>query len=64
LERVNIAKGAKDETVIMISSTSYTPDEDLSMLVDSLKLLSKKQKEIAKLPNFHLVVTGSGPMKK
>lgn len=40
LERVGIAKGTKDETVIMISSTSYTPDEDLSMLVDCLKLLS------------------------
>jgi hypothetical protein len=45
----------------LISSTSYTPDEDIGLLVDSLKLLSKKQKENAKLPNFHLVVTGSGP---
>jgi len=48
----------------MITSTSYTPDEDLSMLIDALELLSKEQEQNPKIPNFHLIVTGAGPQKK
>jgi len=50
LEKVglgNILKSTKDNdkkerTILMITSTSYTPDEDLGMLIDALELLSKE----------------------
>jgi beta-1,4-mannosyltransferase len=45
--------------ILLLTSTSYTPDEDLGLLVDALHQYSK----LPNLPKLHLVVTGTGPLK-
>ncbi|CUM66287.1 uncharacterized protein PRCAT00003949001 [Priceomyces carsonii] len=54
--------GAKDlsEYKILVSSTSFTADEDFSILLDALKIWDKSS---TKLPKLLLIVTGKGPMK-
>ena len=49
----------KDRPILLLTSTSYTPDEDLGLLVDGLIQYSK----IDGLPKLHLIVTGTGPLK-
>lgn len=49
----------------MLTSTSYTPDEDIGLLIDSLKAYAIKRKQgNSVLPKIHLIVTGAGPLKK
>lgn len=48
---------------ILVSSTSFTPDEDFGILLDALKEYDEKS-EAAKLPPVLLIVTGKGPLKK
>lgn len=43
---------------ILVSSTSFTPDEDFNSLVDSLQAY-----EVSKAPPLLVLVTGKGPMK-
>lgn len=50
----------KDRPILMLTSTSYTPDEDLSIVVEALT----KYAERKDMPKIHLVVTGAGPQKK
>jgi len=45
----------------MITSTSYTPDEDIGLLIDALRKYANNPKQ---LPKIYLVVTGAGPLKK
>ncbi|OBA26695.1 hypothetical protein HANVADRAFT_24700, partial [Hanseniaspora valbyensis NRRL Y-1626] len=45
-----------------ITSTSFTPDEDLGMLLNSLDSLNKKLDSINK--KLLLVITGKGPLKE
>ena len=45
---------------ILVTSTSFTPDEDLNILLDALKLYEQKPS----LPPILLVVTGKGPLKQ
>lgn len=54
----------KERPLLMITSTSYTPDEDLAFLLRSLELYSDEMDRNKSLPPIHLVVTGSGPQKK
>lgn len=44
---------------ILISSTSFTPDEDFNILVDALKQYDLQ----ADLPKLKVIITGKGPMK-
>lgn len=53
-----------DRPLLLLTSTSYTPDEDLSLLINALRRYSKKSQEDDKLPRIILVVTGAGPQKK
>ncbi|KAI5958661.1 ALG1 [Candida theae] len=46
---------------ILISSTSFTPDEDFGLLLDALKLYDKSQQ--SNTPPILLIVTGKGPLK-
>ncbi|KAK9463371.1 uncharacterized protein V1516DRAFT_17142 [Lipomyces oligophaga] len=48
---------------LLISSTSYTPDEDLTVLLDALSLYDVKTTTEIPLPSIYLVVTGTGPLK-
>ena len=50
----------KERPLLLLTSTSYTPDEDLSILVSALEKYAAR----ADLPKIHLVVTGAGPQKK
>jgi len=50
----------EDRPLLLLTSTSYTPDEDLSILVSALEKYAARDD----LPRVHLVVTGAGPQKK
>ncbi|RCK56100.1 Chitobiosyldiphosphodolichol beta-mannosyltransferase [Candida viswanathii] len=45
---------------ILISSTSFTPDEDFNILLDALK----EYEDISNTPPIFLVVTGKGPLRQ
>ena len=47
---------------ILISSTSFTPDEDFDLLLDALKLYDTLGNP--NLPPILLIVTGKGPLKQ
>lgn len=47
----------KDRPILMLTSTSYTPDEDLSIIVEALTKYADRKD----MPKIHLVVTGAGP---
>lgn len=46
---------------ILVTSTSYTPDEDLNGLLDSLKIYDVSSRD---LPPLLLIITGKGPLKQ
>ncbi|KAJ3414148.1 mannosyltransferase [Chytridiales sp. JEL 0842] len=52
---------------LVISSTSWTEDEDFGILLDAIVLYDKKATKangsVQKLPNLLVVVTGKGPQK-
>ncbi|EMG47084.1 ALG1 Chitobiosyldiphosphodolichol beta-mannosyltransferase [Candida maltosa Xu316] len=48
------------EYKILISSTSFTPDEDFNVLLDALK----EYESTANTPPIFLIVTGKGPLKE
>jgi beta-1,4-mannosyltransferase len=47
-----------------VSSTSWTPDEDFSILLDALVAYSTKHEEQPSLPRIVAVITGKGPQKE
>ncbi|PJF17603.1 hypothetical protein PSACC_02601 [Paramicrosporidium saccamoebae] len=47
-----------EDVSLLVSSTSWTPDEDFSILVDALEILEGSLKK-----PIQLVVTGKGPLK-
>lgn len=55
-----------DRPALLVSSTSWTPDEDFSILLDALKLYEEKARRAnaeggQKLPKVLMIVTGKGP---
>lgn len=63
-----------DRPALLVSSTSWTPDEDFGILLDALEQYEKKASELnerrsgiylaKKLPKLLAIVTGKGPQKK
>jgi beta-1,4-mannosyltransferase len=49
---------------LVVSSTSWTPDEDFSILLEALEAYSTQKKKNAKLPSIVAVITGKGPQKE
>lgn len=52
--------------LILFSSTSYTPEEDFTLVVNALKLVDEelqKERNERQGPGIHLIVTGKGPLK-
>lgn len=45
---------------LIISSTSFTPDEDFNILIESLKLYDSNEG----LPKLKVIITGKGPLKE
>jgi beta-1,4-mannosyltransferase len=61
----NIIKYKEERPILMVSSTSWTPDEDFNMLLDSFIDLEKNLgEEINKLRKVLFLITGKGPRKE
>ncbi|RXW16582.1 hypothetical protein EST38_g9275 [Candolleomyces aberdarensis] len=58
-----------DRPALLVSSTSWTPDEDFSILLEALGMYESRARELeatggSPLPKLLAIVTGKGPMKK
>ncbi|KAG2345363.1 beta-1,4-mannosyltransferase [Suillus weaverae] len=54
----------KDRPALLVSSTSWTPDEDFGILLEALELYESRAREEARvLPRIWMVITGKGPLK-
>lgn len=57
----DVSKGDK----ILVTSTSFTPDEDLSLLIGALKIYENSYKKFdSGLPRILCFITGKGPLKQ
>jgi beta-1,4-mannosyltransferase len=53
-----------DRPVVLVSSTSWTEDEDFSILLDALSLYEHRARAArATLPRILMFVTGKGPLR-
>lgn len=53
-----------NSTRILVSSTSWTPDEDFGILLDAMVKYDALAREDESLPRVLLIVTGKGPQKQ
>lgn len=60
--RVTIARRS-DRPALIVSSTSWTPDEDFSILLDALARYDAVAKVEAGLPDLSVIITGKGPLR-
>lgn len=49
---------------LIVSSTSWTEDEDFSVLLDALQQYDDAAKDNATLPKLIVAITGKGPLKE
>jgi beta-1,4-mannosyltransferase len=58
-------RGQQQRTALIISSTSWSPEEDFHILLDSLRRLDQIVRETNQqhFPRIAVVVTGKGPQK-
>ncbi|KAJ5231915.1 CAZyme family GT33 [Penicillium citrinum] len=49
---------------VLVSSTSWTPDEDFSILIDALLQYSEQALTLPYLPHILAIITGKGPQKQ
>lgn len=49
---------------VLVSSTSWTPDEDFSILIDALLQYSERAQAQSDLPDILAIITGKGPQKE
>ena len=58
-----------DRPALVITSTSWTPDEDFDLLLHALQVYEKRAKQLretrhnAGLPKVLMIVTGKGPLR-
>ncbi|KPI40417.1 Chitobiosyldiphosphodolichol beta-mannosyltransferase [Cyphellophora attinorum] len=55
---------ADEKAYLLVSSTSWTPDEDFSILLDALCQYSQRAASGSNLPEVVIVITGKGPQKQ
>lgn len=54
-----------DRPVLIVSSTSWTPDEDFQILLDAIEILEQTilEDNIKDFPRLEFIITGRGPQK-
>ncbi|KAG9314728.1 mannosyltransferase, partial [Chiua virens] len=62
---INMPELRADRVALLVSSTSWTPDEDFTILLDALRLYENRASQVdkGKLPRIWMVITGKGPLK-
>lgn len=60
VDKHSLFKDRVEGEKIVVTSTSYTPDENLSLFLDALELYANSQ--AAKNPFLRVIITGKGPM--
>ena len=56
-----------ENKLVIVSGTSWTPDEDFSILLDSIieyDRYCKSHLESKRVQRIHIVITGKGPLKE
>lgn len=61
-EDIHVLKFKASKPLMLLSSTSWTPDEDFYILLESVKKLDNKLSELDKSMT-HILITGRGPLK-
>ncbi|KAI6153212.1 glycosyltransferase family 33 protein [Pisolithus tinctorius] len=70
--QINMPKLREDRVALLISSTSWTPDEDFNILLEALALYEERARTVnnnlessssGKLPKIWMVITGKGPLR-
>ncbi|XP_065641015.1 chitobiosyldiphosphodolichol beta-mannosyltransferase-like [Hydra vulgaris] len=54
----------EDRPAILISSTSWTEDEDFFILLSALEIYQQKKHLLENLPDLICIITGKGPLKE
>lgn len=68
-EHITMPQLRSDRTALLVSSTSWTPDEDFGMLLEALKTYERRARESEdkddeeRLPKVLMAVTGKGPLR-
>ena len=59
-----------DRPALLVSSTSWTPDEDFSILLEALCMYEARARDVntqgvgkSRLPKMLVILTGKGPLK-
>lgn len=69
---ISMPKLRDDRVALVVSSTSWTPDEDFGILLEALKMYEERAQEVnrdpqshltGKLPRIWVVITGKGPLR-
>ncbi|KAG8957934.1 mannosyltransferase [Tulasnella sp. 419] len=67
-EDIGVASWREDRPALVVSSTSWTADEDFGILLEALRIYEKRAKEMEKggqrLRKMLVLVTGKGPLKE
>ena len=61
---INSTQGTPRPCRVLVSSTSWTPDEDFGVLLDAMVAYDSKAQKSRSLPLLLLFVTGKGPQKE
>ncbi|KAF2115272.1 glycosyl transferases group 1-domain-containing protein [Lophiotrema nucula] len=59
----DLSPSAKNPWKLIVSSTSWTADEDFSILLDALSAYSAQATSRTQLPKLLAIITGKGPLK-
>jgi beta-1,4-mannosyltransferase len=60
----DLSYSAQSPWKLIVSSTSWTPDEDFSILLEALSAYSAQATSKTQLPNLLAIITGKGPLKE